>query len=66
MKERPPDAEGAAAGLCHDCRWVRRVTSGKGSCFFYCRLSETDETFARYPRLPVLACRGYERDPHGR
>jgi hypothetical protein len=25
-----------------------------------CELSKTDATFPRYPRLPVLQCRGYE------
>jgi len=26
-----------------------------------CELSLTDRSFPRYPRLPVLECRGYER-----
>lgn len=25
-----------------------------------CELSKTDASFPRYPRLPVLRCRGYE------
>lgn len=29
--------------------------------FWMCRLSATDPSFARYPRLPVLQCRGYRR-----
>jgi hypothetical protein len=29
-----------------------------------CELSKTDASFPRYPRLPVLRCRGYEKsDP---
>jgi hypothetical protein len=29
--------------------------------FVMCELSFTDSRFAKYPRLPVLACDGYER-----
>jgi hypothetical protein len=50
-------------GLCADCRYTREVVSGKGSRFFYCRRSETDERYAKYPRLPVLRCAGYETRP---
>jgi hypothetical protein len=46
-------------GLCESCANVRIVTSGKGSRFFMCRLSAVDPAFPRYPRLPVLRCRGY-------
>ncbi len=52
-------------GLCKTCAFSRVVTSGRGSRFYLCRLSETDPRFARYPRLPVLKCAGYregERD----
>ena len=48
------------AGLCDDCRHAERVAS-KRSVFLRCALSDTDPRFARYPRLPVLACAGYER-----
>ena len=48
-------------GLCASCRYRRWVASGKGSRFLYCRRSETDPLFPKYPRLPVIRCRGYER-----
>jgi hypothetical protein len=48
------------AGLCASCRHAREVVSGKGSGFVLCELSRTDRRFPRYPRLPVLACAGYE------
>lgn len=48
-------------GLCRDCRHGRAVP-GRASTFWLCRLSETDGTFPRYPRLPVLACRGFAPD----
>lgn len=47
-------------GLCSRCRHARLVTSGRGSQFILCELSRSDERFARYPRLPVLACAGFE------
>jgi hypothetical protein len=50
----------ARAGLCADCRWARRVTSGRGSTFLLCRRAETDPAYAKYPALPRLACPGHE------
>lgn len=47
-------------GLCASCRHVRRVTNKRGSTFYLCRLADSDPTFAKYPPLPVLACRGFE------
>lgn len=50
----------AVAGLCAGCVFARRVESGRGSVFVLCERSRTDARFARYPRLPVLACVGFE------
>jgi hypothetical protein len=47
------------AGLCRDCMHVRRMESDRGSTFLMCKLSFEDARFAKYPRLPVLACGGY-------
>ena len=47
-------------GLCAGCAHARVVTSARGAAFVLCGLSRTDERFAKYPRLPVLACTGYE------
>jgi len=41
------------------CEHVQRVMSSRGSTFYLCRLSFSDSRFARYPPLPVLACRGF-------
>jgi hypothetical protein len=49
------------AGLCASCVHARNVESSRGSFFLLCELSRTDPTFAKYPRLPVLSCRGYEK-----
>ena len=48
-------------GLCATCAWARRVVSARESVFWRCGRSETDPRFPKYPRLPVLACAGYER-----
>lgn len=48
-------------GLCANCRFVRRMESDRGSTFYMCQRSLTDPGFPKYPRLPVLQCRGYER-----
>ena len=50
-------------GLCFDCVYARRIKSEKGSIFLQCQLSFTDSEFQRYPRLPVLRCSGYEKQP---
>jgi hypothetical protein len=47
-------------GLCANCRFMRKIESDRGSIFYLCQLSATDASFAKYPRLPVLQCPGYE------
>ena len=47
-------------GLCGRCRHAKRVVSDRGSRFILCRRSRTDPAYPRYPRLPVLACPGFE------
>lgn len=59
----PPGAAGGPArdpGLCATCVHGRRVVSGRGSEFWMCGLAARDPAFAKYPRLPVLRCPGYE------
>jgi hypothetical protein len=36
------------------------IVSQKGSRFVMCERSKDDPAFSRYPRLPVLQCRGFE------
>jgi hypothetical protein len=38
------------------------VKNTRGSRFSLCERSKTDPAFPRYPRLPVLECRGYEEE----
>ena len=46
-------------GLCAGCRHAQRVRTPR-SAFWLCGKSRTDATYERYPRLPVLACPGFE------
>jgi len=55
---------GAPAGLCASCRHAR-ILASRASVFLRCCMAEADPAFPRYPRLPVLACKGYERLPAG-
>jgi hypothetical protein len=48
-----------AAGLCAACRWAAVHASARAT-YLRCRRAETDPAYPRYPRLPVLACAGYE------
>jgi hypothetical protein len=50
------------AGLCADCVHARSVESSRGSVFLLCELSRSDPRFAKYPRLPVLSCPGFEKN----
>jgi hypothetical protein len=53
------------AGLCADCVHAERIETSKGSIFLQCQLSFTDPDFAKYPRLPVLVCKGYVQKKNG-
>jgi hypothetical protein len=69
---RPPSADdlarlersAAPPGLCATCRHAS-VLASRSSVFLRCGRAEVDPTFPRYPRLPVVACRGYERAEEG-
>lgn len=62
-REAASQVDDEKAGLCPSCRFVRRVRTGHGSTFYLCRRSEKDPSYARYPRLPVIRCSGFERNP---
>jgi hypothetical protein len=50
-----------SAGLCDSCVHQQLVHTTRGSTFSLCLRSRTDPAYPKYPRLPVLACPGYER-----
>jgi hypothetical protein len=57
---RPGTEPALKAGLCDSCLHQVEVRNTRGSVFSLCARSRTDDAFRRYPRLPVLECRGYE------
>jgi hypothetical protein len=50
-------------GLCASCRHRKEYRSDRGCVFIFCRKSETDVRFPKYPPLPVRACDGREPAP---
>jgi hypothetical protein len=66
MADRPaPGQPDPTSGLCATCRFAETIISARGSRFLLCLRSKTDPDFAKYPRLPVLRCSGYEIDSLG-
>jgi hypothetical protein len=53
------------AGLCDSCAHQRVVKNTRGSSFSLCERSKTQPEYPKYPRVPVLECRGYERRVSG-
>jgi hypothetical protein len=47
-------------GLCAKCRYARRIVSSRGADFWHCRRAADDPSYPRYPRLPVIACNGFD------
>lgn len=60
MNDQPAARPGAAPGLCGACAHARRIANDRGSAFVLCERSREDPAFPRYPRLPVLACAGFD------
>lgn len=58
--DEPRHDEDRHVGLCRTCRHSRVIVSDRGSRFYLCQRSKTDPRFPQYPRLPVIACPGYE------
>lgn len=54
-------AMAAFRGLCDSCVHQKLVPNTRGSVFSLCQRSRSDPAYPRYPRVPVLACPGYER-----
>jgi hypothetical protein len=48
------------AGLCADCTYSRLIRSDRPSEFYLCAMHAANPYFAKYPRLPVTRCTGYE------
>jgi hypothetical protein len=57
---RMPGPNSPSPGLCDACRHQQVVRTTRGSSFSLCRRWKEDDRYPRYPRLPVLRCRGFE------
>jgi len=55
-----PSAKTVPAGLCDRCTHAERIQSDRGTVYIRCALARVNPAFAKYPRLPVLQCEGYE------
>jgi hypothetical protein len=55
-----PRGEREGVGLCCHCQHLEIRTSDRASVFYFCRRSNSDPAFPKYPRLPVIECSGYE------
>ena len=58
--DRIKESRNSGAGLCGTCRHRKENRNDRGSVFLYCRKSESDSRYPKYPPLPVLRCDGHE------
>ena len=53
-------------GLCETCSFHTLITNKQKGTFHLCKKSKTDSAFSKYPRLPVLNCKGYQSTKRAR
>lgn len=58
-QEFPRIAPDDPVGLCARCRFGRTVLTARAT-YWLCGRAASDPAFAKYPRLPVRSCPGYE------
>jgi propionyl-CoA synthetase len=51
---------GVAPGLCETCVHAKLNETHRGTAYVRCTRAAWDARLPRYPRLPVLACPGFE------
>jgi hypothetical protein len=61
---RGPEQAAPREGLCPHCANVQVIITDRGSRFYLCRLSASDERYPKYPPQPVIACAGYRTASH--
>ncbi|GEM_PF-6703901 len=47
-------------GLCGTCRHAKRIETARSTFWMCQRAADEPRVFAKYPRLPVVGCGGYE------
>lgn len=64
MAEEPSDGAwrklGVSPGLCGACGHAKVNETRRGTAYLRCTRAEWDTALARYPRLPVTECAGFE------
>lgn len=71
MNKTPSNRVDPRVGLCARCHHAKKIETAKGSRFYFCQKSlEAAKNYPRYPRLPVVSCKGYNDvyespHPHG-
>jgi hypothetical protein len=50
-------------GLCPTCIHCKEMHNDRRNTFLLCLLSKSDPRYPKYPRLPVLSCEGYRKQP---
>lgn len=61
MPDRERAPLGAPAGLCGQCVHARVNQTKRGTAYLRCLRAAWDERMARYPRLPVMTCEGFDQ-----
>ena len=56
-----PTMPATPVGLCASCRHQKVIGTTRGSTFSMCLRSRDDPAYPKYPRIPVVTCRGHER-----
>ena len=51
---------GASPGLCRACRHAKLTETSRGTAYVRCTRAAWDRALARYPRLPVTQCTGFD------
>ena len=59
-KHENSNAERDRVGLCIGCRFMLEQGTKRCTVFFRCTRADEDETFKRYPPIPVRRCHGFE------
>ena len=55
------EGESPEAGLCRSCVYARRIAPpGRTNAYWRCGMSDKDAGYAKYPRLPVSKCGGFD------
>ena len=60
MTEEAQPSLDPRVGLCSVCAHHRVTGNRRGSRFYLCELSLTDDRFRRYPPIPMIRCPGFE------